>query len=505
MDERQRRAFEWARGLEQQGQLEPALSAYVELRQYAEAAHVARRLGRAPQAAELYAEAGMPSESADAYLAAGESGKALEQLMKVPRDHPAYRRACVEAIRLAAAGNDLRIELEHLISRFIRSGPQGEEELGAFYALGKLYAAHGFQANAREAFTKILAAHPGYADADALLRSLGPSVSSTLPGAPALEGLPDLPDVPSLPQPPRIPVPGRQATPGPPAGSQVTPSRASAKAAPFAVGDTVAERYLLKEKVGQGGMAVVFRATDLDLGDEIALKIFTQAVFDEETESRFKRELRLSRHLVHPNVIRLFDIGFHGGFRYISMELLVGQDLRERMVRRLPLAEALDYLVQAAAGLQAAHDQGVVHRDVKPENFFVTDAGVLKIMDFGIAKVQAAPGVTTTGIIAGTPAYMSPEQIGNFSGVTSASDLYALGVVAYEVLTGTLPFRHADPMPLLMMHLNDPPESLRTHDPALPVELDDAILRLLEKDPARRFPSASDFAERLKAIRGEMR
>jgi serine/threonine-protein kinase len=183
------------------------------------------------------------------------------------------------------------------------------------------------------------------------------------------------------------------------------------------------------------------------------------------------------------------------------MELLVGKSLKERMEKPIDFVAALDFLIQACSGLQAAHDAGVVHRDVKPDNFFVTDDGVLKVMDFGIAKQYAAPGVTVVGSIAGTPLYMSPEQIGNFSTVTHLTDLYALGICAYEMFTGSLPFTHDELVPLLMMHVNTPPEPPARRNPAIPPDLDAAILRLLEKDPTRRFQSCRELGQALSAIR----
>src|SRR5207253_9210070 len=150
---------------------------------------------------------------------------------------------------------------------------------------------------------------------------------------------------------------------------------------------------------------------------------------------------------------------------------------------------ALGYLLQACHGLQAAHDAGVVHRDVKPDNFFVTGDGVLKVMDFGIAKQHATPGVTVAGSIAGTPMYMSPEQISNFSTVSHLTDIYALGVCAYEMFTGKVPFNHPELVPLLMMHVNSPPEPPRKLNPSIPESLEAVILRLLAKDPAQRVQS----------------
>jgi serine/threonine-protein kinase len=271
--------------------------------------------------------------------------------------------------------------------------------------------------------------------------------------------------------------------------------------AAFAPGLLVANRYRLEQKIGQGGMASVFRATDLELEEQVALKVFSMTEATDVAVARFKLELKLSRQLSHPNIIRLYDIGLHDGHRYISMELLRGRSLKARMAEPFDFLEALRLLEQACAALQAAHDQGVIHRDVKPDNFFLTSEGVLKVMDFGIAKHQAAQSVTVVGSIAGTPAYMSPEQISNFSTVSHKTDLYALGVILYEVFTGTQPFSHPELVPLLLLHVNQQPEPPRQRNPGIPEELEAVILKLLEKDPARRHANAQDVAEDLARIR----
>jgi serine/threonine-protein kinase len=270
----------------------------------------------------------------------------------------------------------------------------------------------------------------------------------------------------------------------------------------LAVGHVIAERYRLEKQLGQGGTAVVFRATDLELEEEVAIKVFTLAVEDPDILRRFKQELSVARKLSHPNIVRLHDIGAHGGFRFLTMEVLQGEDLAGAMAHG-PLSQqrALDYLMQAASGLAMAHAAGIVHRDIKPENFFVTTQGVLKVMDFGIAKKQSAQKRTQAGFIAGTPPYMSPEQINGFADVTSLADIYSLGVVAYEMFTGVLPFVHEELMPLLVMHLTQLPEPPITHNPSLPAELNDLILRLLEKDPALRVPSMNELIDLLAKVR----
>jgi serine/threonine-protein kinase len=467
-----------------------ALKTYSQLKRFVEAASLARRLGKLQEAGELYAEGGRSYEAALCFLEADDPRRALEQFLRVPCEHARYRTACVRTVQLAQKLDVLTLEVEQFLARFSDAGPQAEQELAAFYALGKLYHAHGFHENAKDMFSKVLALKPDYADAATLLGSLEQEAQRLA----ADEPLPDLPEAPSLPD-PTVLLKARMMKPAPPAAP------ASGRGPAFVVGATIADRYRLKERIGYGGMAAVFRATDLDLGGEIALKVFSQAIQDEEAEERFKRELRLSRQLSDPHIVRLFDIGSHLGFRYISMELLIGSDLRKHMRSPLAFAQGLDYLIQACVGLQAAHDVGIIHRDFKPENCFITTSGLVKLMDFGIAKAQSAPGLTTTGFIAGTPAYISPEQIKDFSNVNFSTDLYALGVVAYEMFTGKVPFSHRQPMTVLMMQMFETPMPPRVHNPDIPQDLEQVVLGLLNKDPARRFPSCRKLAERLEEIR----
>jgi serine/threonine-protein kinase len=209
---------------------------------------------------------------------------------------------------------------------------------------------------------------------------------------------------------------------------------------------------------------------------------------------------------VHPNVVRVFEMGRSHGFRYMTMELLEGSTLAERLRSSPPsLDEGLSYLAQACAGLQAAHDLGVIHRDVKPANCFIVKGGVLKLMDFGIAKVRDAPGLTDTGFIAGTPAYMAPEQATDFRAVTASTDLYSLGIMAYKMFTGTLPFDSDDPFRVIEAHRHEDPRPLRALNPELPQALDDIVLRCLEKTPERRFGSCRELGSRFEALRSSHR
>lgn len=281
------------------------------------------------------------------------------------------------------------------------------------------------------------------------------------------------------------------------------PAAATGPGRPLTPGMIVAGRYELINEIGRGGMSVVYRARDADLGEEVALKFLTRGLLDAEADERFKLELKLSRQLVHPNIARLYDIGQHHELRFISMELLSGRDLA-RILRGGPLPpdRAVGHLIECCAGLQAAHDRGIIHRDVKPANLFVTNSGDLKVMDFGIAKLKrGGPALTSVDLVAGTPAYLAPEQIRGFSGVTPAADLYSLGIVAFEMLTGSQPFSHPETVALLMMHIQATPPRLRERNLAVPQALEPIVTKLLAKLPIQRFQSCRDLARALEDVR----
>jgi serine/threonine-protein kinase len=467
-----------------------AVKSHIALGRFAEAATLAREHGRSAEAAPLFLEADMPFEAATCYFEAGDLASCLDALVRVPRTHPSYRVACAEAILRASELDVVSLELENLLAEYIRSGPRDDTEVEAFCILGQLYLGKGFSENARETFAKVVRARPGTPLADGLLAKLG-GESALASGMPQAG---ELPDLPPLPEPPRV---RTRRLKVPPSG----PVEGTGK--PLLIpGVAVAGRYVLVEQVGRGGMSVVFRATDLELSEEVALKFLVQGVEEMDAVARLKRELKLSRQLMHPNIVRLFDLGFFGGLPYISMELLSGRDLSRLLAARapLPIPKALEYLIEACAGLQAAHEREIVHRDIKPSNLFVTDEGPLKVMDFGIAKLKAAPSLTSSNVL-GTPYYIAPEQVTGFSAVTAAADLYSLGVVAFEMLTGTLPFQHSESVPLLMMQIKDAPPRPRDRNQAIPDDLDGIVLRLLEKQPSRRFATARELAEALGAVR----
>lgn len=439
--------------------------------------------GDAAGAAAVFEVGGHFYDAALAFEAAGDPARAFENLLRLGPDQARYRDACLRAVRLAPDRGPLSLGFENLVAAFLREGPESAVETDAFLALARLYEREGFLENAAEALQRVLRRQPDHAAAQQALARLQLSV-------------PEAPDLPELPELDRARLDTPRCPPQPMDEQLATP---------FHVGATIAGRYRLEERIGMGGMSVVFKASDLQLHDAVALKVFKQAAFDPVSDARLRRELSLSRLLVHPNVVQLYAIGLAFGLRYVTLELLTGSDLANRMRdTALPLAEGLDYLVQACAGLQAAHDIGIVHRDVKPENCFITREGRLKLMDFGIAKARDTVGLTATGMVSGTPAYMAPEQVLNFSSVTAAADQYSLGIVAYEMFTAIRPFRHPEPVPLMMLHTSQAPPPPRSFNPALPADLERIILRCLEKEPQRRFRSCRELQRELEQLRSRL-
>jgi tRNA A-37 threonylcarbamoyl transferase component Bud32 len=266
-------------------------------------------------------------------------------------------------------------------------------------------------------------------------------------------------------------------------------------------GTRIGERFVVKDRLGAGGMATVYRVFDEELQEHVALKLFRVVDDDQLRLRRFRREMKIHRRLVHPNIVRTFDFGTWHGARYITMELLEGEDLSTWCRNRGSVVEvgvALQLMMQACDGLGHAHEQGIVHRDVKPANLFVMTGGRrLRVMDFGVAKAVDSSSISITGVRVGTPRYMSPEQIQGNQEIGPAADLYALGAVMYEVFTGNPVFEDEDLMPLLLNHLSEEPIPPRDIDPSIPREVEEVILRLLAKNPKERDADAAGLKSAL--------
>ncbi len=528
-----------ARRLETSGKREAALEAYASLEQWPDAARLARALGKLDRAAEYFESAQLPFEAAECYFAIRERDHGLASLWRLNSTHPRYREACVMAIQAAADRSVMSFDLEHLVAAFMTTPPRTEAEAEAMYLLAILFETHRSFDSAASCYRRLLAARPHYRDADDRLRAAadeeqgasaqdferivkeeqgfrdavkrhetpietpilkaGPIAEDSVPDVPPIPDLPDLPSLPSLPA-----LPGGQRL----AAKAAAPTAAPvASAGPPQEGTVINGRYRLKKKIGQGGMGAIFRAQDMELGEDIAIKFLAAGMVDDEILGRFRQEVSLSRQFSHPNVIRMYDIGSWGENKFMTMEVLEGQDLGA-IVRPgpLPVEQGLELLIQAANALAVVHDHGVVHRDVKPDNFFLTNDGVLKVMDFGIAKrQQTSTGLTRANVTAGTPQYLAPEQASNFGGVTHLADVYALGCIAYKMFTGSVPFDGQEVMPILVAHLTQAPTRPRELNPAIPQELDDVIIKLLAKKPEQRVQSCRELSILLGGILGRVR
>lgn len=286
----------------------------------------------------------------------------------------------------------------------------------------------------------------------------------------------------------------------------------SSSGANLARGEVFAGRYEILDIVGKGGMGVVYRAHDRKLDETVALKLLRSEVVarDPSLLERFKQEIKLARRITHRNVLRTHDFGDTDGVPYISMEYHEGITLKELVRSRgaLPLGIGLSVAKQICQGLEAAHETGVVHRDIKPQNILIVpETGQVKIMDFGIARVSAMgeaatadpAGITLAGTMMGTPDYMPPEQVEG-KPADFRSDIYSLGVVLFEAFTGRLPFSGDSPLAIVMAQVHTQPPRPRSLNPRLPEELERIVLRCLEKDPGRRWPTTQAMLAVLGAI-----
>src|ERR671911_692451 len=264
------------------------------------------------------------------------------------------------------------------------------------------------------------------------------------------------------------------------------------------------DRYDPGELLGGGGMAEVYLAHDQVLGRDVALKILRGQYANEEGfVERFRREAKNAAALNHPNVVQVYDQGStEDGTYYIAMEYVPGVTLAERLKREGPLqpGEAAGVAARVAEALAVAHARGIIHRDIKPQNVLLTASGGAKVADFGIARAASAETVTETSLILGTASYMSPEQVRG-ERVGPASDLYSLGVVLYEMLTGEPPYTADNPLATAMKHLDEPTRRPGEANPAVPEELDALTAKLLAKVPGDRYASAAELAEDLRRLR----
>jgi len=277
------------------------------------------------------------------------------------------------------------------------------------------------------------------------------------------------------------------------------------------IGQTLNNKYRIEQPLGIGGMGTVYRARHLLIDRAVAVKVLNQRLFeDEAARARFQREAKAAGRLQHLNAVAVTDFGqTSAGYVYIVMELLEGRTLREILAKEAPLetARAVSLMLQASAAVAAAHEAGVIHRDLKPANIFVTQSAdapsIVKVLDFGIAKLAAETldeddpqTLTQIGAMIGTPRYMSPEQCSGLE-LTPAADVYSLGVILYEMLTGTVPFSGSSPLAIAVKQTSEYPRPPKEIVAAIPDDLEKVVLHALEKDPKYRPSNAAEFRREL--------
>lgn len=272
------------------------------------------------------------------------------------------------------------------------------------------------------------------------------------------------------------------------------------------VGLVFDHRYEVQQKIGVGGMADVYRGKDTLLGRPVAIKILHQNFgSDQDFVARFKREAQAAGKLNHPNVVSMYDVGFDQGFHYIIMEYVSGCTLKEYIQHhgdQVTVQEAVKITVAIAEGLEHAHMMGIVHCDVKPHNILITDSGRVKVTDFGIARaINSATTMMYTNSVMGSAHYISPEQASGKS-INVSTDIYSLGVVLYELLTGEVPFRGETPVSVALQHVKDPVVAPRIKNAMIPPQLEQVVLIALEKEPGKRFGSISEMIQALRMSLG---
>lgn len=267
-------------------------------------------------------------------------------------------------------------------------------------------------------------------------------------------------------------------------------------------GALIAGRYEVIEELGKGGMGIVYRVHDRRIDEDVALKVLhSEIASDPRTLERFRGELKLARRIAHKNVCKMFHLGEEAGISFLLMEYVPGRDLKSvlRTRGRIPVRESVEIGRQIAEGLAEAHRRGVVHRDLKPGNIMIDNDGAAKIMDFGIARSLGSRGLTEAGILVGTPGYLSPEQAAGRQ-ADGRSDIYALGAVLFEMVTGRPPFEGESPRNVALKHRTAEPADPRQLNPEVPEALSRIILRCLSRDREKRYQSADDLASDLAAV-----
>jgi len=478
---------------QEQGQFDRAAACFARAEDLQRAGEMFEQSGDLPRAARIFEQAGLHGKAGDVYRAAGDVTAAIRAL----RQHLAENQAdtekhlelgvlmqengqydtAIEEFQSSVSNDRLRKQaLIHVAECFVaknlydiainryRACLEEGEDVGAgnldvFYGIGRAYELAGNYAEARRLYERIMAVDYNYAQ-----------VSERLAEVESLE---------------KVFFQGSATVAADPMATEVAPSNYQM------LSSDTKEKYAVKRLLGKGGMGEVYLAEDKRLKRTVALKILPQHVAqDDQLRLRMVREAQAVAQISHRNVVAVYDVGEEAGRSYISMEYVDGQDLGTMLKEkgRFPPKECMRLLLQITDGLACAHEKGIVHRDMKPANVLVASAdGTAKLMDFGLAVVQGATRLTMPGGISGTWMYMSPEQIRGSQELTPAADIYAVGCMAYELLTGHTPFTGDD---VGTQHLLMPPTPLTGILPDLPPAVNDVVMKCLGKEPPDRYPDA---------------
>jgi len=270
------------------------------------------------------------------------------------------------------------------------------------------------------------------------------------------------------------------------------------------ISSALENRFQLLKELGRGGMGIVYQAHDKQLKEQVAIKILSPLLSNNsDALERLKREVSAARRITHPNVIKIYDISESEGIHFVSMEYFPGTTLKELIKRDgvCSLAQGAQIAFQICDGLESAHRQGVIHRDLKSHNIIVNDSGELKIIDFGLASCTHQEGMTATGLILGTPEYMAPEQVTGRK-VDERADIYSLGIILYEIFTGKVPFTGDSAIAIGLQQLREEPLRPAEINPRILSKLEEVILKALQKDPAERYTSVSEMRVELEEAFG---
>jgi len=361
----------------------------------------------------------------------------------------------------------------HLTGKRVESG---NAEL--FYMLATAFEHMGKLENAREILYKIRTVNIGYKDVSQKISNISSRIVMKQEGAQW------------------TPAPG-VTTPAPGDMSTRQMDEVATKMME-AVENTLDGRYALEAELGRGGMGVVYKARDVQLDRPVALKFLGSAIDNnEEFRQRFVREAQTAARINHPNIIAIYEISPKAGKAYIAMEFVEGGSLQRLLKQRgkLGVREAVNLVSQACSALAAVHEAGIVHRDIKPDNILIAKGGLVKLMDFGLAKSEDNR-MTRTGVIMGTPSYMSPEQVLG-KDADARSDIYSMGLVLYECLSGDTVFREGNVMERQLQEMPPPPSTLV---PEVPSALDDLVLRCVQKKPEDRYQSMKEVVQALRTV-----